>query len=396
MTMYVINEDLITLAEVEQTNGATLTATLKNGLICNGLQISKCHGQAYDGASNMSGHLNGVAARIQKEQPKAHYVHCVAHSLNLCLQDCGHKCTTIREALTVTTELASIIRASPKRLAQFRHLQEELSPGLPGLKPLCPTRWTVRTEAIYAVIMNYSVLRNELEKIGEEACGEASRKSLGVLAIMERFTTFFGLKLSFLIFSAIEQLSKTLQCKNINAQEVSTAVNAPKRFLERQRDYLAIKSFYFSVVHEACELTEELIMPKQIQIPRRVDDRAPNHHFESPEDFFRRQYYEVLDLFVSEITQHFNQPAFSILQEIERMIIDSCNGKTHVISSNFEVLYADCLEIPKLKSQLSLLPDVLKTGNTDYQMGIKKVTTFNPICISICMVNSRYSLCVLY
>ena len=93
---YAMNEDLITLAGVEQTDGAILTATLKNVLICNnGLQISKCHGQAYDGASNMSGHLNGVAARIQKEQPKAHYVHCVAHSLNLCLQDCVHNCLTI-------------------------------------------------------------------------------------------------------------------------------------------------------------------------------------------------------------------------------------------------------------------------------------------------------------
>ena len=50
------------------------------------------------------------------------------------------------------------------------------------------------------------------------------------------------------------------------------------------------------------------------------------------------------------------------------------------VSSNFEVLYADCLEIPKLRSQLSLLPDVLKTENTDYQMEIKKVTTLNTVC----------------
>lgn len=164
-------------------------------------------------------------------------MHYVTHSHNICLQDCGHNCTTMRESLTVTTELASIIHASSTHLTQFRHLQEELSPGLPGLKPIFPTRWTVWTEAIYAVIMNYS---NELEKIGE-ACGEASRKFLDVLAIMEKFTTFFGLKLSFLIFSAMEQLSKTLQYKNINAQEVSTAVNAAKRFLERQRDKLAFK-----------------------------------------------------------------------------------------------------------------------------------------------------------
>ena len=126
----------------------------------------------------------------------------------------------------------------------------------------CLTRWTVRTEAIHAVIMNYSVLCNELEKIGEEACGEASHKSLYILAIMERFNTFFGLKLSFIIFSAMEQLSKTLQYKNINVQEVLTAVNAAKRFLERKMDELAFKSFFSSVVREALELTGEPTLPR--------------------------------------------------------------------------------------------------------------------------------------
>ena len=227
---YVIHEDLIALAEVEQTDCATLTSELKKVLRNNGLQISKCCGQAYDGASDMSGHLSGVAARIQKDQPQAFYVHCVAHSLNLCLQDCGQNCKVVREALAVTTEIAAIIRASPKCLAQFRNLQHELSPGAPGIKPLCSTRWTVRTESLQAAILNYSVLHCELDKIGEESCGETSRKALGVLAVMEKFTTYFGLKLSFLTFSAMEQLSKTLQYKDINAQQVSSAVNAANGF----------------------------------------------------------------------------------------------------------------------------------------------------------------------
>jgi hypothetical protein len=39
----------------------------------------------YDGASVMLGHLNGVQAQIQREYPFAHFVHCVAHRLNLVL-----------------------------------------------------------------------------------------------------------------------------------------------------------------------------------------------------------------------------------------------------------------------------------------------------------------------
>ncbi|XP_043271175.1 zinc finger MYM-type protein 1-like [Venturia canescens] len=49
----------------------------------NGLDLSKCRGQGYDGASVMSGVYSGIQARIQKMEPKALYVHCAAHNLNL-------------------------------------------------------------------------------------------------------------------------------------------------------------------------------------------------------------------------------------------------------------------------------------------------------------------------
>ena len=38
------------------------------------------------------------------------------------------------------------------------------------------------------------------------------------------------------------------------------------------------------------------------------------------------------------------------------------------------------MDISKLKVQLTLLPDVLKTGNVDHEMGIEKVTTINTVC----------------
>ena len=116
-TNYTVYEDLIALAKVEQTDAATLSNVLKDVLVSSMLQLSRCRGQAYDGASNMSGHLNGLATRIQGEVPQAHYVHCLAHSLNLCLQDCGCNCRTIRE-----------------------------------------WRWTVRTGAIDSIIKNYDVI----------------------------------------------------------------------------------------------------------------------------------------------------------------------------------------------------------------------------------------------
>ena len=58
---YDIHEDLIGLVQVDATDAATLASNIKDVLLRVTLKLSNCVGQAYDGASNMAGRLNGVA-----------------------------------------------------------------------------------------------------------------------------------------------------------------------------------------------------------------------------------------------------------------------------------------------------------------------------------------------
>jgi len=48
-----------------------------------GINCDNIYGQGYGGASNMSVHIKGVQTIIRAQYPKALYVHCVAHTLNL-------------------------------------------------------------------------------------------------------------------------------------------------------------------------------------------------------------------------------------------------------------------------------------------------------------------------
>ena len=162
---YQIHEDLIGLACVEATNAASLKSVICDCLTRCGLSLSNCCGQAYDGAANMSGRLSGVATRIQQDEPKALYVHCTAHSVNLCMQECAKQCKVIRDALSLVNEICNFIKLSPKRLALFDNMQESSSVSSPSLKPLCPTRWTVRASAISSVLMNYKVLQDALDEM---------------------------------------------------------------------------------------------------------------------------------------------------------------------------------------------------------------------------------------
>ena len=85
-------------------------------------------------------------------------MHCLAHNLNLCLQDVSRISTQINEALDLVNELVKFVKLSPKRHYLFETIKLQISPETNNLCPLCPTRWTVRTGAIDSVITNYKYL----------------------------------------------------------------------------------------------------------------------------------------------------------------------------------------------------------------------------------------------
>ena len=101
---YEVSEDPIGLVQIPKTDTQTIFAALQDTCIRCTLPLEKCRGQAYDGAANMSGCIRGVATLVKEIQPAAIHVHCLAHSLNLCLQDTARVCLSIREALHLASK----------------------------------------------------------------------------------------------------------------------------------------------------------------------------------------------------------------------------------------------------------------------------------------------------
>ena len=83
----------------------------------------------------MSGHLRGVAAQFEGGEPAALDVHCLAHSLNLCLQDASRGCGSVRDSLELVMELMKLIKFSPKHTTLFEQMKANLSPQTNSLKP---------------------------------------------------------------------------------------------------------------------------------------------------------------------------------------------------------------------------------------------------------------------
>lgn len=376
---YAIHEDPLGLVQVPKTDAATLTSAIKDVLIRCALPLSQCRGQAYDGASNMSGPRSGVAKRVCEEEPSALPVHCLAHCLNLCLQDVTRQIKPIRDALDLVYEIIGLIKFSPKREYLFKSLQREQSPNSPNLKPLCPTRWTCRTASINAVLENYDILQETFENVNATTQDDYGRKAGGIHILMEKFSTFFGLKLAHLVFSAAEQLSVTLQAKDTTVQDACTAANLAKAFYNRHRELSEFQNFYQKVLAEANDKTEPPVLPRYRHAPKRLDDGSQPHRFTSPEEFYRQHYFQVMESLSGEITKRFEQKGFHVASQVESLIIDHSNGTMCEIPEQMKEVYSRDLNWERLKIQLAMLPDLIESHNED-GLPIKKVTTLRTLC----------------
>ena len=69
-----------------------------------------------------------------------------------------------------------------------------------GIQTFCPTRWTVRTGAMQAKlhIINYKTLEMTMEE-ASRGTDDGTRRVSGVAALMEKFSAFFGLKISMIL-----------------------------------------------------------------------------------------------------------------------------------------------------------------------------------------------------
>ena len=87
-----VRERFLSFQKVYDITGAGLAKTLLRSLELVGLNAQYIVGQEYDGAGAMSGQYNGVQKHIQDKYPASSYVHCMAHSLNLCIEkSCSNK-----------------------------------------------------------------------------------------------------------------------------------------------------------------------------------------------------------------------------------------------------------------------------------------------------------------
>ena len=309
----------------------------------------------------MSGRRSGAATQIQLEEPRAIYLHCMGHSLNLAVQDTCRSIKIMSDTFDTVLEPSKTMKYSSKKKAMLLSLKEKLSPHTPSVRPLCPTQWTIRAESLRSIISNYEVIQKLMEEILDEYRGvtEATSVARDILATMERFSFLFGVSVSEKFFTITDTLSKAVQRKYLCAVEAQTYATLTLKCLKEERNDEHFNSLWEDLLVKCPEFgVEEPTLPRQQRAPICLDEASiSTHHDDTPRDMYHRLYFEIVDKLTGEIERRFDSPTFSLYSKVETVLTKAATGEPvpDDLLSAVCTHFGDDLHSVELNTELSML-----------------------------------------
>uniref|UniRef100_A0A3B3QRQ9 TTF-type domain-containing protein n=1 Tax=Paramormyrops kingsleyae TaxID=1676925 RepID=A0A3B3QRQ9_9TELE len=336
------HEVFIGLYEVSGTTGVEIAKMAVDVLLRLNIPMTCLRGQTYDGAANMSGAYSGAQVVLKKYQPLALYVHCGTHCLNLITQAACQASPLIRDALEWVHDLGSLSKQSGKFKAMFAAVAADSDVPSASLRPLCPTRWTVRGTAIKAVLSHYESVLTSLEEMAATGSSTGARAN-GLRERFEKGKTVLGLLLALELIEELECLNKSLQKRIATIAGMQQSIECVKSTLQFKRNEERFQEIFKNAVKMVDSLgIEPIQMPHQRQTSRRYTGGASQHTHKSPEEYYRAEFYKLLDCVDVQFQERFNQPDLGVLNRLEDILL---TGELDDIVDQYPELNRETLKV---------------------------------------------------
>ena len=135
------------LVSLSACDAASIFAALKAFIADSDTDAGKLRGQEYDGPATFSGRKNGVKMRIRTLAPRALFVHCRAHVLQLCCNSTAMCLPSLKKAFSTLMSFWKMFHYSLSALKEMQALVSH--PQLKMIKP-SDTRWLAHDRSVKA------------------------------------------------------------------------------------------------------------------------------------------------------------------------------------------------------------------------------------------------------
>ena len=160
---------------------------------------------------------------------------------------------------------------------------------------------------------------------------------------MCEFQFFYGLNLSKQLFAISDNLTKTLEEESMSALSGLHLAELTVRTYQKMRSDEDAELFFKTILKKALgyPFINNAALPRKRKRPNYgsldnyfqvegYSNSANTYHPTTPEQYFRQQYFENLDLIISSIKDRFNQPAFTAFLKMEQLLLNI------ILDNNYE------------------------------------------------------------
>nr|CAI5829018.1 unnamed protein product [Callosobruchus analis] len=304
---------------------------------------TKLVGQCFDGASVMAGHLNGLQAKIKEQAPQAVFVHCLAHRLNLVLQQSCNSISNCRIFFAHINGLPTFFRHSPKGI----HIADVIMGQRIPVSVI--TRWTSNSKIVSLINNEWDSLKQVFAEIMNDPSSDQTsvRQSDGYLNKFEDFEFALLVVVFNDIFWVTDILFDVLQKKSfdihfciLQIKNALTAINN-KRNEDTFINIFDMAASRTTVPSEQCDGKTGTMLTRDQLVEK-----------------YRMLYYEILETISLQITTRFQdleKLLFVALMDTSRFQIYSENFPTQALNNLKEMYPSIFTEFQKLKNELQLI-----------------------------------------
>lgn len=316
-----IREHFMGFLEAEESTGQHLESMILTRLEELGIPFEDCRGQSYDNGANMKGKNKGVQARLLEKNPRALFVPCGAHTLNLVVCDAAKGSVDALSYFGVLQKLYTLFSASTQRWAILKnHVSITL-------KMWAETRWESKVKSVEPMRYQGAAVREALIEVRDhtkDPAIKAEAQSLSEEVGSYRFSICTVVWYDML--SAIQHASKLMQSPNMH---VDLAVSLLKK---TERDLQSYRATGFVTAQmaakEICEDMNVEAVLKQKRLRSTKRHFSYESHDEPFSDALRKLEVEFFNVVVDAATSAIKE-RFSTLENV---------GKKFGVLTNFPSL----------------------------------------------------------